>query len=92
MLFKARNNWTMYWINISDWALYHWSYHESEGTYVCTIREQCKIIYVSMPSWQEKLEKRQKALDTGLISYSDGSNLFKPIHQLKADTSSMYPK
>ena len=60
--------------------------------FYCAIREQYKIIYVSMPSWQEKLEKRQKALDTGLISYSDGSNLFESINQLKADTSSMYPK
>ena len=54
--------------------------------FYCAIREQYKIIYVFMPSWQEKLEKRQKALDTGRISYSDGRNLFEPINQLKADT------
>ena len=62
------------------------------AAFYCAIREQYKIIYVLMPSWQEKLEKRQKAIDTGHISYSDGSNLFEPINQLKADTSSTYPK
>ena len=45
-----------------------------------------------MPSWQEELDKRQKVLNTGLISFSDGNNFIEPISQLKADTSGMYPE